>query len=83
MVRFIKRVFVFIGGIQMAYQPFKLSEKERVRLNNALNELDAIEADLQRAQAANVPNVEALIANCAGKRECIEKIKATYAGNKK
>ena len=67
----------------MPYQPFKLSDKERIRLNNALTDLAAIEEDIKRAELANVPNMEALLANCQGKRECIERIKATYAGAKK
>lgn len=67
----------------MSYQPFQLSKRERDKLNAAIADLEAIKDDIRRADEAGVPNMEAILANCDGKLECITKIKATYADKQK
>ena len=67
----------------MAYQPFKLSGKDQSKLKQALDDLAAIEADIERAKEANTPNMDSLLEVCNGKRECIEKLRKAYASNSK
>lgn len=62
---------------------FKLSKAELERFNKDLADCDLILEDIQRAQAAGVPNMDVLMERLELCRGRIEAIKAQYAKDKK
>lgn len=59
-------------------EPFKLTQPELKRLNQGLSDLEVIESDLEAAKAADVPNMEEMIAACQQCRENIVKLKTAF-----
>lgn len=62
---------------------YQLSKKEIALLNQGLSECQAIKDDLERAKLAGVPNVEHIEEAVTTCEDRINKLKSTYAGNKK
>lgn len=74
--------FIYLGDA-MAYVPYKLSDKEIKRLNQALVDADLIKQDIERAREAGVPNMDAFIEVCNGQMECIANLKKQFASKAK
>lgn len=62
---------------------YKLSKRELQILNQGLIDCQNILDDLERAKNAGVPNIESIEESVNVCQERINKLKSTYASNKK